>query len=178
MSQTAPAPAAPIVSDPVAYAVALDAFANEVRGEVDIDFGEQGRFVLRPSYTAILEVEKLTGKGLFLLASEAVDGMLTTPEVTLITTTFIRAWGRATENQGAANADQDRIGELIFEYGAMAVLLRLAHVLQLAVVGGCKADGTPREGEAKPATGTTATPAAGSQASRPRRSAGRRRNSG
>jgi hypothetical protein len=165
------------VADELAAAPPEPDTANETRGEVDIVLNET-RFVLRPSHHAMVQVENLTGKSCLALAMQATDGDLTLGNATIITTEFIKAWGRAIGDPVAANVDQDRIGELIHEYGLMRVVLRLAYVLRLAVTGGVKADGTTKEGEAMPATGAIATPGAGSQGSRAPRSAGRRASSG
>lgn len=126
--------------------------ANPLRGEVDIDF-EGESFVLRPAWEAVLEVEKLTGKSAVLLATAAQDGEMTAGDAAIVTTAFIQAWGRQTDNATARGVNAARIGELIQERGLMQVQLRLALVLTNAVTGGCKADGTPK-GEAM-ATGTT-----------------------
>lgn len=151
--------------------------ANETRGEVDLVL-DSTRFVLRPSHEAILEVEKLTGKSSIALLYAASDGDLTAGDATTITTVFIRAWGKASGNQIAQNVDAGRIGELIHEYGLMNVTLRLVTVLGMAVTGGCKADGTFKEGEVTPATRMTAILGAGSLASRQSRSGGAPKNSG
>lgn len=131
--------------------------ANELRGEVDLEL-DGIRFVLRPSYEASLAVEKRTGKGLVALATAAADGALGLSESAAITTEFIRAWGRSTDDKIAANVDEGRIGALIHEYGLMRVTLRLAVVLTLAATGGVKNDGSPKQGEARaPATGMEET---------------------
>lgn len=165
------------IADELAASAPEPDTANETRGEVDVVLNET-RFVLRPSHHAMVQVENQTGKSCLALAVQASDGELTLGNATIITTEFIKAWGRATGDQVAANVDPERIGELIHEYGLMNVILRLAYVLQLAVTGGVKADGTTKEGEVMPATGAIATPGAGSQGSRPPRSAGRRASSG
>lgn len=135
--------------------------ANEIRGEVDLEL-EGERFVLRPSYTALIEMEKATGHGLMALAGMAADGELTLTQAAKIVTLMIRAWGKATQNSRVQAVSEERIGELLFEYGLMRVNLRLFKVLGLAATGGCRSDGTPKEGEAM-AMGMTATPVAASQ---------------
>lgn len=136
--------------------------ANEVRGEVDLLL-EGERFVLRPSYGAIIEVEALTGKGLVDLAGMAQDGKLSLGDSARIVTCLIKAWGKSTDNRIAQAVNADRIGELIQEFGLMQVQLRLALVLGLAATGGCRADGTIREGEMTATGMTSATPVASSQ---------------
>jgi hypothetical protein len=142
--------------------------ANELRGEVDIELDGQ-KFVLRPSYAAILEVEQKTGKSLIKLATMAGDGDLSLTDTAIVVTAFIQAWGKAVDNSQAEGANASRIGELIQEYGLMQVQLRLTFALSLAATGGCKADGTRKDdSEGEPtATGkrkkTSATPVAASQ---------------
>jgi len=138
--------------------------ANELRGEVDLVL-EGETFVLRPSYTAIVEFEKATGKGLIDLADQAIEGKLTLSECAAIVTSMVKAWGVATDNRIAANVNQDRIGELIHEYGLMQVQLRLQIALMNAATGGCRADGTIKSGEATTTgTMTSATPVESLQA--------------
>jgi hypothetical protein len=151
--------------------------ANEVRGEVDLIL-DHTRFVLRPSYEAVLAVEKETGKGLIALATAATDGALGLSDAALITAEFIRAWGRSVEDPVARAVDTGKIGELIHEYGLMRVTLRLAMVLTLAATGGCKNDGSPKEGEAQPTTEMSQPVVGASQGSRAQRSAGRRASTG
>jgi hypothetical protein len=128
--------------------------ANEERGEVDLEL-DGTRFVLRPSYEAVIAVEKATGKGILALAFAAKDGGISLTEAGIVTAELVRAWGRSTGEAVAANVDTDRITELIHVYGLMRVTLRLAIVLTNAVTGGCKSDGSPKddaEGEAKALT--------------------------
>lgn len=134
--------------------------ANELRGEVDVVLEGQ-RFVLRPSYTAIVAMEKKTGRSLFELATLAEQGLLTQETQALVVTELVRAWGRglvvdeyaSAEDKAAATAakgaNADSIGELLFGVGVLAVQPRIAVVLGMALTGGCLPSG-----EAKP-TGTT-----------------------
>lgn len=154
--------------------------ANETRGEVDLILNET-RFVLRPSHTAIVEVEKQTGKSCLLLAQQTIDTDMTLRDATIITTEFIKAWGKegdTPEQRVAVVVDPERIGALIMDFGLLKVIGRLETVLLNAVMGGCTADGVFKEGEAMPAIGTIATLGAGLQASRVPPSAGRRGSSG
>jgi hypothetical protein len=133
--------------------------ANELRGEVDIVLDGQ-RFVLRPSYTAIVAMENKAGKPLLELASLAEQGLLTQEAQAIVTTELVRAWGRglvldeysSAEDRSTATAakgvNPEAMGELLYAVGAMAVQPRLAIVLGMALTGGCLPSG-----EAKP-TGT------------------------
>lgn len=133
--------------------------ANELRGEVDLVLDGQ-RFVLRPSFTAIVAMEKKTGLALLQLVQLAEQGALTQEAQAIVVTELVRAWGReqildeyasASDRSmvtSAKAANQDTIAELLFPVGVMAVQPRVAIVLGLAATGGCLPSG-----EAK-ATGT------------------------
>ena len=138
-----------------------EAAANETRGEVDIEFEGQGRFVLRPSYEAMQKAEKETGKTAVELYRAAAGGALSNRDAAIVTAEFIRAWGKASDNAVARGVSTERIGELIYEAGLMNVLGRLAIVLGWAIVGGCKADGSLKGEATATGTMTTAAPVAG-----------------
>lgn len=114
--------------------------ANEERGEIDIVLEGQ-RFVLRPSYEAVLVVERKLGKGLMLLAADADAQTMPLDEAKVVATAFIVAWGRATDNVSARAVTQDNVGRLIYDAGYLALLPRIAHVLSLAATGGCLPSG-------------------------------------
>lgn len=136
--------------------------ANAVRGEVDLVLEGQ-RFVLRPSYTAIVAMEKKTGLPLIQLAQLAEQGCLSQDAQGIVVTELVRAWGRALivdEYATAADkaiatsakgANADTIAELLYPVGVMAVQPRVAIVLGLALTGGCLPSGELK------ATGTTTT---------------------
>ena len=135
--------------------------ANEVRGEVDLVLDGQ-RFVLRPSYTAIIAMEKKTGRPLLELASLTEQGCLSQEAQAIVVTELIRAWGRSfVLDEYASAADKaiataakgsnaETIGELLYPVGAMAVQPRVAVVLGMALTGGCLPSG-----EVKPTATTT-----------------------
>lgn len=126
--------------------------ANELRGEVDLVLDGQ-RFVLRPSYTAIVAMEKKTGFALLQLVQLAEQGALPQEAQAIVVTELVRAWGReqvlgeyatAAEKAMATSAraaDQDTIAELLYPVGVMAVQPRVAIVLGLAATGGCLPSG-------------------------------------
>lgn len=135
--------------------------ANELRGEVDIVLDGQ-RFILRPSYTAILAIERKAGKPLLELAALAEQSMLTQEAQAIVVTELVRAWGRglvldeysSAEEKSIATtakaANAESMGELLFSVGAMAVQPRVAIVLGAALTGGCLPTG-----ELKPTETTT-----------------------
>lgn len=132
--------------------------ANEIRGEVDLVLEGQ-RFVLRPSYTAIVAMEKKTGAPLMQLAQLAEAGALSQEAQAIVVTELVRAWGRelvdgeyasAAEKaiaSSARGANADTIGELLYPVGVMAVQPRLAIVLGLALTGGCLPSGETKAAE-------------------------------
>ncbi|MDF0489209.1 hypothetical protein PX554_13795 [Sphingomonas sp. H39-1-10] len=126
--------------------------ANAVRGEVDLVLEGQ-RFVLRPSYTAIVAMEKKTGLPLIQLAQLAEQCCLSQDAQAIVVTELVRAWGRAliideyatgadkAIATSAKGANADTIAELLYPVGVMAVQPRLAIVLGLALTGGCLPSG-------------------------------------
>ncbi len=126
--------------------------ANELRGEVDLILEGQ-RFVLRPSYTAIVAMEKKTGLPLIQLAQLAEQAALSLEAQAIVVTELVRAWGReivVDEYASAADkaiatsargANADSIGELLYPVGVLAVQPRLQLVLGMAVSGGCLPSG-------------------------------------
>lgn len=135
--------------------------ANELRGEVDIVLDGQ-RFILRPSYTAILAMERKAAKPLLELAALAEQSMLTQEAQAIVVTELVRAWGRglvldeysSAEERSIATtakgASAESMGELLYGVGAMAVQPRIAVVLGAALTGGCLPSG-----ELKPTETTT-----------------------
>jgi hypothetical protein len=126
--------------------------ANDVRGEVDLVLEGQ-RFVLRPSYTAIVAMEKKAGAPLMQLAQLAEAGALTQEAQAIVVTELVRAWGRGLVSDeyasaadkatasSARGANAETIGELLYPVGVMAVQPRIAIVLGLALTDGCLPSG-------------------------------------
>lgn len=134
--------------------------ANELRGEVDIVLDGQ-RFILRPSYTAIVAMEKKTGKALLELAALADQTMMSQDVQAIVTTELVRAWGRGIVLDEYASAEEkslattargvnaEAMGELLFTAGTMAVQPRIAIVLGMALTGGCLPSGEAKPTETK-----------------------------
>tara|TARA_R110000787_G_scaffold208846_8_gene318909 strand:- start:3772 stop:4197 length:426 start_codon:yes stop_codon:yes gene_type:complete len=125
--------------------------ANELRGEVDL-YLEGERFVLRPSYTAIQNIERLTGKTMVQLAVAADENALSQDDCAAVVGEMIRAWGVAVDHPVAKMVNDRRIGELLFEHGLMAVMPRITLVLTMAATGGCLASGEVKTAGTIPAT--------------------------
>ncbi|HEX7742279.1 MAG TPA: GTA-gp10 family protein, partial [Sphingobium sp.] len=126
--------------------------AIDIRGEVDLVLEGQA-YVLRPSYQAIVAMEKKTGKPLVELAALAEQCVLAQDVQAIVTTELIRAWGRSLQVDeyataaervlatSARGANPDTIGEMLYAVGPLAVQPRLAMVLGLAATGGCLPSG-------------------------------------
>lgn len=126
--------------------------ANAVRGEVDLVLDGRS-FVLRPSYTAVVAMEKKTGCALLQLTQLAEQGVLNQETQAIVVTELVRAWGREQNPDEYASAAErtrvnvaksvnvDTMGELLFSVGVMAVQPRIAIVLGLAATGGCLPSG-------------------------------------
>lgn len=127
------------------------ATANETRGEIGLLL-DGVEYVLRPSRTAIVEIEKATGLGLVALANLAGTADMTLETAAKVVTPLIRAGARE-DDQGGRHANVDRIGELIFESegGLFTTLARVHVLLMLAATGGYTAEGEAKA--AKPKTG-------------------------
>lgn len=123
---------------------------NEHRGEAAIEL-EGVSYKLRPSYEAIVEIEKQIGMTISGAALAASNLGLPLTAVAVVTAELIKAGGRADDDKAAAHVNARRIGELIFEAGLLSASLIVATVLTGAATGGY----TPA-GEAR-ATGTTTT---------------------
>ena len=124
----------------------------DLSGEVDLKLEGQA-FVLRPSYQAIVAMEKKTGKSLIELATLAEQCALNQEQQAIVTTELIRAWGRSLQVDEYASASErivatsarganvDSIGEMLYSVGPLAVQPRIAMVLGLAATGGCLPSG-------------------------------------
>lgn len=132
--------------------------AADLRGQLDIDLAGQS-YRLRPSYEAIIKVERELGRGLIQLSSQADLGALSLGDVGTIVTRLIQA-----DDDRAARWSTARVGQLVYaEQGGLdRMQAMLAIVLAEAATGGCTAEGNLRSGEAM-TSGTTATPDVASQ---------------
>ena len=120
--------------------------ANAARGDVPITLKRNGverEFVMRPSFTAIAEVEQATGQGFFQLARKVSTGDLSLSAMAAIVTAGMKAAGET--------ASVKPVGEMIFETGMVNVLQPVTRWISNAVTGGKD----PEPGEA--AAVTTAT---------------------
>ena len=124
--------------------------ANPQRGDVAITLkvnGADREFTMRPTFEAIAEVERATGRGLLAVARSAAAGELGLAEATAIVAAGLKAAGEP--------ATREAVGPMVFETGLLNVLAPLVAFLQGAISGGR----APEPGEAKAAEATD-TPSA------------------
>ena len=128
-------------------------FANEDRGELAVIL-DGTTMVLRPTFEALSEIEQTLDRGLVDLARDALGAKLKLADTAQIVTVCVRAWGKETENKGAAGANAQRIARLIVdsEGGLYTVLQTIAKMLSIEVTGGYNS-----AGELKPSTTMTTT---------------------
>ncbi|SNS53178.1 hypothetical protein SAMN06295912_108117 [Sphingomonas laterariae] len=117
----------------------MTSHANEARGEVDIVLGKKRR-VLRPSYEAIIAIEKLTGHSLRDLTVMANAVRMPLETMSIVVAELIRA-GAAADDVGARHGQADGWGKLIYRVGIPSVSARLLIVLTAALTGGATAEG-------------------------------------
>lgn len=111
------------------------------RGEFVLALGGED-LVLRPSYEAIEGFEAATGKGLLLLAREALTAKTTVGEAAQIACECVRAWGRETGSTSASAAQAKKIARMILDGpGFHTALETIAAMLSLATTGGYDSSG-------------------------------------
>lgn len=135
--------------------------ANQERGEIVLSLGED--YVLRPTYEAIAAIEQALDKGLFDIASDAINHRLRLTDCAIVAAECIKAWGRATGGPQTLQAIRPaRIAELMLESegGYKAALEQVAMMLAMACTGGYTASGEPKAATVTSATTTNADTAA------------------
>ena len=118
--------------------------ANPERGEHELVLAGKG-YVLRPSHSAIVTIERKTGHSVMDLFRAGNTGSLSLEQLGIIAGELIRS---GADDELTAQVDDDRIGELIFEEGVHRAMARLTLCLIDAASGGRKASG---EAKAAPA---------------------------
>ncbi|AGH48769.1 hypothetical protein G432_05210 [Sphingomonas sp. MM-1] len=127
--------------------------ANSERGEVSVTLGKKER-VLRPSFTAIVLIEKQTGRSLRELAAMANSMTMPIDVMAIVVAELVRA-GAAKDDVGAQMGEAEKWGQLIYAAGIPVVAARLTIVLTAALTGGATV-----EGELKPVATTETESAA------------------
>lgn len=117
--------------------------ANPEQGEVELRLwtAEGGRaFILRPTFEAMVEIERQTGLGLLALARKTTAFELGFGEATAIVTAGLKAAGEG--------ASYGKVGEMVFKTGLTEVIPAITAFLSAALSGG------QTVGEAKAAEGS------------------------
>lgn len=109
--------------------------ANQQRGDVEIILEKQ-KFVMRPTFEAMIQIENETGLGMVELTLLALQGRLGLRQVTSIVAAGLKATGNPATNEN--------IGPKIFRTGIMNVSPSVNDFLNNALHGGEK----PGEAEA------------------------------
>ncbi len=119
------------------------------RGDVEIelatDTGERRKFVLRPNFTAIVEIEEQTGRSIFALARRIAKAELGHHEMACVVGAGLKAAGEA--------VSYDAVGEMMLRTGLADVLPPVGEVLARVLGGFGSAEHT--EAAPQPAGETT-----------------------
>lgn len=113
--------------------------ATAERGEHELVLAGK-TYVLRPSVTALSNIEKQTGKATLALVRLGGIGELSLEQLGIVGSELIRAGADPTDEFTKA-VDPERIAELIFEEGLPAAQSRLTLCLMDAASGGRTATG-------------------------------------
>ena len=119
--------------------------ANPVRGEHEVTLGG-AIYRLRPSFTAMAEVEANLGRSIIDLARDANAMKLTYTDLGTILAPLIRE-GADKDDRMTQSVHPDRLSELVFEEGVSSVMARV-----LALLFDCISGGRTASGEAKAVT--------------------------
>lgn len=110
--------------------------ANPHRGEVSIALGPRGarrrRYLLRPTFQAMAEIEAATGRDLDRLAQRFLAGEATVGEVAAVVAAGLKAAG--------GPDDPDEVAELVFRRGILACCQPAAAFVIGALSGGAAAE--------------------------------------
>ncbi len=105
--------------------------ADPMRGDIEIELvteaGERRKFVLRPNFTAIVEIEEQTGRSIFALARRIAKAELGHHEMACVVGAGLKAAGEA--------VSYDAVGEMMLRTGLADVLPPVGEFLA-KVLGG------------------------------------------
>ena len=122
--------------------------ANALRGEVTIEL-EGVAYVLRPSYEAIVEIERLTDDTLVSLAQAGLSFTMPLAKSAAVATELIKAHGRATDDRAMASFNTAIVGGQIFDAGSYQISAILGAVLSGAASGAYTPSGERKATEPK-----------------------------
>lgn len=122
--------------------------ANALRGEVTIEL-EGVAYTLRPSYEAIVEIERVTDDTLVSLAQAGLSFTLPLAKTAIVATELIKAHGRATDDRAMAAFNVAGVGGLIFDAGSYQIGAIIGAVLSGAASGAYTPSGERKATETK-----------------------------
>lgn len=115
----------------------------DTRGQLTVTLDAE--YVLRPSYEAIMEIERETGLALYDLASLAANARMSIEHMAIVVAAMMRAHGKASPEDPMKSsylgAKAETIAPMIFEAGAPKIMIRLTVLLAGAIHGGYTASG-------------------------------------
>lgn len=106
---------------------AKDLVANPHRGEVELSLGGR-RFVMRPSFAAIAEIETRSGQGLVGLARRLTAGDIRVSDFATVITAGLKAAGEP--------ARYEKVGEMVLDEGVGTLAPAVGEFLRQAIAGG------------------------------------------
>lgn len=120
----------------------------DAQGCIILELGGQA-YTLRPSYRAIQNIERETGRSLFSLANVSVHSCLALDDMTTIVVEMWKAYGATLpDNDPLASTyrapNPERVGTLLYDYGTVKANSRIGIVLMGAATGGYNAQGEPK----------------------------------
>jgi hypothetical protein len=116
-------------------------------GEIDLEL-EGVAYRLRPTFEAVREIEKGTGRNLFDLVRQVEQGGLTFDDIGIIVAACIRAEAKASGDGALAMIRPQRAAELVYaeDGGALLAIRTAIHPLLFGALTG----GFSAAGEAQP----------------------------
>ena len=125
----------------------------DTRGHITLPV-DGTEYVLRPSFEAIVSIERQLGRSLFDLAGDSTQGRLSFEDMGVIASEMMRAYGKSNPEDPLASsyrgAKAERLSELIYEAGGPRICARITVLLMGALTGGYTASG-----EVKPVATTS-----------------------
>ena len=104
-----------------------EAVANRHRGEVELSLDGR-RFVLRPSFAAIAEIEARCGEGVIALARRLAAGDIRVSDFAAVVTAGLKAAGEP--------ARFETVGEMVLREGLGSLAPTVGEFLRQAISGG------------------------------------------
>ncbi len=119
--------------------------ADPKRGDIEIELvteaGERRKFVLRPSFAAIVEIEEQTGRSVFALARRIAKAELGHHEVACVVGAGLKAAGET--------VSYDTVGEMMLRTGLADVLPAVGDFLAKILGGTGQSEGDAADSQAE-----------------------------